>query len=72
MRNIGNTKEGTIRCGDSDGLILVSTTANFRGLFHWNSSITGRRGRTDFTTRGAALKSAIKAMGITVDEWVEQ
>ena len=69
MKNIGNSIEGTIRVGDAEGMILISTTPNHRGEFHWNSSICGRRGKGNFQRRHEALMAGVKAMNVKIDSW---
>ena len=69
MKNIGNSAEGTVRLDNSDGMILISTTANHRGEFHWNSSILGRRGKGNFQRRHEALMAGVKALDVKIDSW---
>lgn len=72
MKNIklvASAQEGTVRMRDTNGLIAVSCIQNFRGEWRWNSAISGRAGKKNFSTKKAALIHGIKSMGLKV-EWV--
>jgi hypothetical protein len=54
-----NKQERTLRLDNQDGTIVASATSNWRGMFRWFSSITGRTGRGfSFESAEDALRAA--------------